>query len=251
MRLDIFIAQKFSYTRNKAQQFIEGGLIKVNKKVITKVSFTVEGAEEILLEEDKKIHWVSRSAGKLDGFFEQLQWEWIFFSIKGSRCLDIGSSTGGFTQILLERDAWSIDAIDVWSNQLDAIIRNNKKVTSYENTDIRNFPTPEKKYDAITIDVSFISLKEIIPELKRFSHENTEIFLLFKPQFEVGKENLRKTGVPKNEKIIYTALVNFRIFLRENAFSLLSEKKANVIGEAWNQEYMFFIKNRAKDPWHL
>ncbi len=122
-------------------------------------------------------------------------------------------------------------------------IKNNPRVTSYEQTDIRKFPSSchpggvvardlvsEKKvYDIITCDVSFISLKEIIPELARFAHEDTEIFLLFKPQFEVGREQLRKTGVPKDKKIVEEKLGEFEIFLSEQGFTLIKKSPSTVI----------------------
>lgn len=103
--------------------------------------------------------------------------------------------------------------MDVGTLQLHETIRGNPSVTSYEQTDIRKFPS--KVYDVIVCDVSFISLREIVPELARFANGTTDIFLLFKPQFEVGRDQLRKTGVPKDKKIVEQKLAEFEAFLTE------------------------------------
>lgn len=106
-----------------------------------------------------------------------------------------------------------------------------------------NIPTYKNfAYDIITIDVSFISLREIIPELDHFAESHTEIFLLYKPQFEVGRSNLRKTGIPRDEEIIMKSLRNFEGFLHERRYTLLVREKASVIGEAGNQEWMMWIQ---------
>lgn len=156
-------------------------------------------------------------------------------------CLDIGSSTGGFTQILLERGARRVVAVDVGTDQLHLSLRGDPHIELYENTDIRTFSKIEK-FDIITIDVSFISLREIVPELQRFMKEDTDIFLLFKPQFEVGRANLRKTGVPKSEGIIDLSLHDFQIFLEHAGFTIMKVSKAQVVGEAGNQEYMMWVR---------
>ncbi len=242
MRIDQYLTTRYGFTRNKAQQLIKNGLISIDGIIRTKTAFEVSDKDTLEIKQDKSIVWVSRSAGKLDGFFEALDSTSRDYHIQDARCLDIGSSTGGFTQVLLEYWAYHVDAVDIGSDQLHASIRNNKKVSSHEKTDIRKFPAPEEPYDIITVDVSFISIEEILPELQRFSDENTEIFLLFKPQFEVGRTNLRKTGVPKSEWVVEKALVSFLVLLWELDYSVLFGEKASVVGEAGNQEYMFFIK---------
>lgn len=236
MRLDQYIATTYSLTRNKAQQLIDAGLVSVNEKVITKASHEITGEQVCEIKEDKSFVWVSRSAGKLDGFLEEFR----DVSILWKNCLDIGSSTGGFTQVLLERWASHVDAVDVGTDQLHEKIRTHPGVTSYEQMDIRKFLS--KKYDFITCDVSFISLREIIPELERFANKNTDIFLLFKPQFEVGRENLRKTGVPKDKKIVEKKLAEFEVCLSEQGFRLIKKSPSTVIGEAGNEEWMMRVK---------
>lgn len=239
MRLDQYIATTYAFTRNKAQALISAGLVSVNEKTITRTSYEVSGEEDFLIQVDKRIQWVSRSAGKLDGFFREIG----VIEIDWKNCLDIGSSTGGFTQILLERWAHHIDAVDVGTDQLHETIKKNPRVTSYEQMDIRKFSP--KQYDIIVCDVSFISLRDIIPELERFAGIDTEIFLLFKPQFEVGREHLRKTGVPKDKKIVEQKLGEFELFLVEQGFHLIKKSPATVIGEAGNEEWMMRINRKS------
>ena len=168
-------------------------------------------AEDVIeILENQKIHWVSRSAEKLHGFLEHH--DEIRVKIQNAECLDVGASTGGFTQILLENDAQHIDAVDVGTRQLAQVLRQNPRVTSCENTDIREFST-HKKYDIIVCDASFISLQKILLSMKNFSQAKTIFIILFKPQFEVGKNHITKSGVPKNEKIILEVMENFEKFL--------------------------------------
>ena len=115
-------------------------------------------------------------------------------------CLDIGASTGGFTQVLLMRGVQSVCAVDVGTLQLHPSIRADSRVTSFENMDIRNYQATTS-FDLIVGDISFISLTKLIDSILLLASIQTEIILLYKPQFEVGSENLRKTGVPKSELI--------------------------------------------------
>lgn len=213
MRLDVALAERYSFTRNKAQQLIALGLISVNGKNITKTSFEVVADDIVHVEEDRRVHWVSRSAEKLIGFLEQSGNERLLQKVSGSTCLDVGSSTGGFTQVLLEHGAMHVDAVDVGTNQLHESIRNDARVTSYEEMDIRSFVSNHAPYDIIVCDASFISLMELLSSICSFADRETDIILLFKPQFEVGKEHLRKTGVPKDEKSVQDAMNRFEKYV--------------------------------------
>lgn len=112
---------------------------------------------------------------------------------------------------------------------------------SFEDTDIRDFK-PDKPYDIIVSDVSFISLEKILASLVPMCNETTVFILLFKPQFEVGKDFLTKTGLPKNEKIVQQSLQNFRKFLENKHFHILYEEKSILMGEAGNQEWIFCLQ---------
>ena len=236
MRLDIYIAEKFGYSRNKAKSFVDNSLVTVNTKICNKPSYEVSEWDTIEISDAPELSWVSRSAGKLEGLLSEI---WVG-SLANKNALDIGSSTWGFTQILLAHDIVHVTAVDVGTDQLHPSICSDSRVTSHENTDIRSF-TPSETYDVITIDVSFISLREIVPVLAGFMHEHTDIYLLYKPQFEVGKTNLRKTGVPKDDKIIQKSLREFHEFLWLSGYSVEHLMKASVVGEAGNQEYMMHV----------
>ena len=238
MRLDIYIAEHYGYSRNKAKSFIESGLVSVNAIICNKPSYEVIDWSIIEISEAQEREWVSRSAGKLLGIFEAV---WVEHLDKKT-AIDIGSSTGGFTQILLQYGVSSVTAIDVGTQQLHSSLRSDARVELHENTDIREF-FPDITYDIITVDVSFISLREIVPVFARFSHRDTDIYLLYKPQFEVGKSNLRKTWVPKDDKIVQKALSEFQEFLSQSGYSVSHLMKASVVGEAGNQEYMMHVAN--------
>ena len=233
MRIDKYIAQTYGFSRNKVQQFIDAGLILKNKIAISRASEKMIAEDVIEILENQKIHWVSRSAEKLHGFLEHH--DEIRAKIQNAECLDVGASTGGFTQILLENGAQHIDAVDVGTRQLAQVLRQNSRVTSCENTDIREFST-HKKYDIIVCDASFISLQKILLSMKNFSQAKTIFIILFKPQFEVGK----------NQKIILEAMENFEKFLWENNLEILHKEKSVLIGEAGNQEWVYALQNTQK-----
>lgn len=241
MRLDLAISEQFGYSRNKARSFIESGLVSIDAKICKKPSQEVPEWHTLSISDAPELEWVSRSAGKLEWLLEVI---WVD-SIHWKSCLDIGSSTGGFTQILLAHGALRVTAVDVGTDQLHPSIRSDERVVSHENTDIRTF-APWETYDVITIDVSFISLREIIPVLPRFMTADTDIYLLYKPQFEVGRTNLRKTWVPRDDKVVTKTLAAFQDFLVTSGFCMKHIMKAAVIGEAGNQEYMMWLRAYSK-----
>lgn len=226
MRLDKYLSEYHSITRNRAQFLISEGLVSVNGKLIQKASFMVGETDSVEVAEDRRVNFVSRSAIKLDTFLDE-----IGLGVTGMICLDIGASTGGFTQVLLERGAARVVAVDVGTSQLHDSIRSAARVLSIENTDIRDFaaifhsttssPTlllegegGIEYFDLIVGDISFISLTKLMDSILALASAETEIILLYKPQFEVGKENLRKTGVPKTDAIVQKKFAEFQDFLR-------------------------------------
>lgn len=247
MRLDQYVATKLNLSRNRAQFLIDEKLVKVNSQINTKSSLNLKGTDIVEIIEDKKVEYVARSALKLDAFLNEidLQIEW-------KMCLDAGASTGWFTQILLERWANKVIAVDVWTSQLHEKIRSDSRVISIENTDIRDFKIENlstlensnliQYFDIIVADLSFISLHKIIDNLKNLSWTNTNLVLLFKPQFEVGRINLKKTWVPKDEKVIAASLEKFKIVCKETWFWITKISESKLPGEAWNKEYFILLK---------
>ena len=161
-------------------------------------------------------------------------------NLAGADVLDVGSSTGGFVQILLQRGAKSVTALDVGSSQLSEILRRNPRVIVRENTDIREFES-EKKFDLITCDVSFISLNLILKSLASLA--KSALIVLFKPQFEVGAEIKRnKKGVLKDEKAVRAARAKFERLCAELGLVVLQTSACKITGKEGNREFFYLLK---------
>ncbi len=246
MRLDHFLVSQYGFTRNKSQQLIELGLVMVDGKIQNKASLSIWEDQEITITEDRRVTWVSRSAEKLMGFLETTKYP---INITGSHCLDVGSSTGGFTQVLLSEWAEHIDAVDVGTNQLHESIRLHPNISSYEQMDIRVFSkqhNSDSSYSIIVCDASFISLVEIIDAILSLASISTYIILLYKPQFEVWREYLRKTGVPKDQKIVDEKMKEFEVMLHSKNCTILEKGKSSLMGEAGNQEWIYMIQKKSQ-----
>ena len=210
MRLDDKVKELFNISKTKAQKYIREGIVKVDNKIITKPGYILKDEEKNnkkeynieIIEEKNRYIYVSQGALKLKKAVKEFNLEEI---LKDNICIDIGSSTGGFTEILLENDVKKVYSIDVGTSQLDERLKKNNKVISIENTDFRNIQIDkENKFrndniDTIVGDLSFISLKKIIDKIVEIAPEN--MILLIKPQFEVGEDIARKyNGVIDDKK---------------------------------------------------
>ncbi len=233
MRLDHYLVEKaFVDSRNKAQQLIKDKKVTVNDRVTTKSAFKINDETVKVLGDDL---YVSRSALKLKSFLPLLP-----FTCKEMEVLDIGSSTGGFTEVLLEEGVSHVDAVDVGSEQLHASLRNHPKVSSFEKTDIRGFQN-NKRYDLVTSDVSFISLSHILDDVERLAKQ--WIILLFKPQFEVGREVKRDNhGVVKDDKAVAKAMLHFEDSCSIKGWELIAKEEAHIRGKEGNVEYCYCYK---------
>ena len=234
MRLDNYLVeQKLVGSRNKAQEIIKNSLVQVNGKIVNKSSLKIGVEDRVEVEEHKE--YVSRSAYKLAYFLEELQ-----LDVRDKIALDIGSSTGGFTQVLLENGVSEVTAVDVGKEQLHKSIKNNPKVYSYESCDIRKFQT-EKRFNLVVSDVSFISLHYILDDVDRLATE--DIILLFKPQFEVGKEAKRDNhGVVLDKKIIVDAMIKFENACTLKKWKLVLKSPSKLTGKEGNLEYCYYFK---------
>ena len=234
MRLDQYLKDNFPIqSRNKASELIKAKKIRVNNKIITKPSFIVDGLPNIEILEDD--FFVSRAAYKLKYFIEELS----NINLANKNALDIGSSTGGFTQILLENSICSVTCVDVGYNQLHEKIKANKKILFYEKTDIRNFKA-NQKFDVITCDVSFISILNILNDIHRLA--KNEIIILFKPQFEVGTNIKRdKKGVVKDKNAITKARETFINKTKLLNWKILYNSKSKLQGKDGNEEEFFYF----------
>ncbi|MGE4461880.1 MAG: TlyA family RNA methyltransferase [Arcobacter sp.] len=234
MRLDLYLTTNFNIqSRNKASELIKSNKVKCDGQIITKPSFNVEEFHKIeLLEED---FYVSRAAYKLKYFLEELK----KFHLKDKNCLDIGSSTGGFTQILLENEVKKVTCVDVGNNQLHERIKHNPKISFFENTDIRDF-TSSDLFEVVTCDVSFISILNIIEDINRLAFK--DIIILFKPQFEVGTNVKRdKKGVVKDLNAINIARENFLAKTIQLNWKLIYSNYSKLQGKDGNAEELFYF----------
>lgn len=233
MRLDQYLVEhSFVDSRNKAQTLIKEGSVRVDDKIIKKSSFKIDG-ESVSVDADRV--YVSRAAMKLKGFLPELP-----FEVTGMNTLDIGASTGGFTEVLLEFGADHVDAVDVGSEQLHVNLRENARVASIENMDIRKF-TSKSPYELVVSDVSFISLLNILNDVDRLASK--WIILLFKPQFEVGREIKRdRNGVIKDEKAIAKAMLTFEDACQLKGWKSVAKSEAIVKGKEGNIEYCYCYK---------
>ena len=234
MRLDQYIKEHYNIqSRNKANELIKSNKIKIDNQIITKPSFDVTEDNKIeILEED---FYVSRAAYKLKYFLKELP----KLDLENKNALDIGSSTGGFTQILLEENIKSVTCVDVGSNQLHDRIKFNSKITFYENMDIRKFKSQED-YNIVTCDVSFISILNILEDINRLSSD--KIIILFKPQFEVGTNVKRdKKGVVIDKKAIVRARDNFLVQTKLLNWELKYNSISKLQGKDGNEEELFYF----------
>ncbi len=196
MRLDLYLVkQGYFASRTKAREAIDNGRVKVNGK-LAKASFPVLGTEEIILEVDAN-GYVSRGGFKLEHALEVFS-----LNVTELRALDIGASTGGFTDCLLKKGVQEVVALDVGKDQLAKTLKTDPRVISLEKTNIRTLsPLKIGQFEIITIDVSFISLDKFLHRLPLFMKPEAEIVALIKPQFEAGKNKVDKHGVIKDPHI--------------------------------------------------
>lgn len=240
MRLDQELVQrKLCESRTEAQELITSGLVFVDGIVTTKKTKKVEDTTEIKV--TGKREFVSRGGNKLQGVLIHLYKNnddiAQFFAKK--RALDIGSSTGGFTDCLLRYGVDSVDAVDVGTNQLHTKIKEDQRVTSYENTDIRTFKGNKDLYHIIVADLSFIPLEKVIDTIISFGKKDTTFFLLIKPQFEVGKGNTKK-GIVKEQNLIDTILIKYKNLAEEEGLKDIQIITSSIQGGDGNQEYFLY-----------
>jgi 23S rRNA (cytidine1920-2'-O)/16S rRNA (cytidine1409-2'-O)-methyltransferase len=236
-RLDVLLFEKgFVETRTKAQAFIMGGSIFVNNQVYYKPSALVNEDDEI---EVKNINpYVSRGGLKLESALNALN-----IDVKGYICLDIGASTGGFTDCMLQRGAVKVYAVDVGAGQLHYKLRNDKRVINIENVNFRYFDNSllKDKIDFATIDVSFISLDKILPVAYKSISEKGFILAMIKPQFELEPSEIKK-GVVRDEKLRQKAINKVKNFALNLDFKIISEADSGLKGPKGNLEHFVLLQ---------
>ncbi|HIM94332.1 MAG TPA: TlyA family RNA methyltransferase [Campylobacterales bacterium] len=232
-RLDKYLVENNHFeSRNRAIDAIKRGKVFVDGK---KAKPSTQCDENSNIDINSEKFYVSRASKKLELFLEEYPMD-----LKGKIALDIGSSTGGFVQILLENEVKSVTAVDVGSNQLHHSLRDNPKIKVFEETDIRAFKTDEI-FEIVTCDVSFISILHIIDDIDRLS--DRDMVLLFKPQFEVGRNVKRDSrGVVIDDKAIKIAIESFENRTSELGWKLCYSTISKLAGKSGNVEYIYHFR---------
>jgi 23S rRNA (cytidine1920-2'-O)/16S rRNA (cytidine1409-2'-O)-methyltransferase len=236
-RLDqILVRNGLVPTRSQAEGYIKLGYVKVDDQQITKAGFQVDENAKIELNIEQQ--YVSRAALKLASVSEKLK-----LDFSGKVVLDAGSSTGGFTQYALLHSAAKVIAVDVGTNQLHPALREDPRIELHENTDIRDFKT-NQKIDLALIDVSFISMREVLPAVAGLIGKHGQIAAMVKPQFEGGNKDKHK-GVVKNNKMRRGILKDFEAWTKSD-FVIIDKADSEVAGAKGNLERFYLLKKRAQ-----
>jgi 23S rRNA (cytidine1920-2'-O)/16S rRNA (cytidine1409-2'-O)-methyltransferase len=235
-RLDAYLTQqKLSPTRSQASSVIRLGEVKVNNIVITKPGYVVHGDDIIVLKQRER--YVSRAGLKLASVANKLD---VRFT--DAVVLDVGSSTGGFTDYALKHGAKKVFAVDVGTEQLHPSLRSDARIELHEKTDIRDF-TPSEQPDVVVMDVSFISLRDILPHIAAVSGPKTAIVAMLKPQFEAGRAQVNK-GVIKNDSVRRQILKDFESWTRDY-FVIHDKADSDVAGAKGNRERFYLLRTTA------
>ena len=240
-RLDKYLVEmNFVETRSKAQELISGGVVQVDGKIQTKASFNVADGAEIKILENDVLKYVSRGGLKLEKAIKVFN-----LDFKNKIVLDIGSSTGGFTDCALQHGARKVVAVDVGSDLMHKSLRENLKVELFENTNVKNLDKKKfKDLDLVVVDVSFVSLEHIV---EKVYSENVQVDMvcLIKPQFECGKQIATKyNGVIKSKTVHKNVLNNVIKFFNKNNFYLQGLDFSPIKGGDGNIEYIAHFTNK-------
>jgi 23S rRNA (cytidine1920-2'-O)/16S rRNA (cytidine1409-2'-O)-methyltransferase len=232
-RLDQYLAVSGQVnSRSQAESYIKLGQVSVNGQIVTKPGALVSAKDKIKLEASEQ--YVSRAGLKLASVAKALN-----ISFKDKVVLDVGSSTGGFTDYALQNGAKKSIAVELGSDQMHPSLINNPKIELHEKTDIITFQT-DQTVDITVVDVSFISLRIILPSVAKLSTKNTQIVAMVKPQFEAINSQIMHKGVIKNDKIRREILKDFELWARQY-FVIKNKADSLVAGAKGNQERFYLL----------
>lgn len=238
-RIDILVVERgLSESREKAKRIIMAGAVLVDNEIVDKPGTKVKIDSEIRIK-GNPLPYVSRGGLKLEKAITDFQLE-----LKNKIALDIGASTGGFSDCMLQNEISKVYAIDVGYGQLDWKVRSNEKVVPMDRTNIRNVKPEDigELADFVSIDVSFISLKLVLPVVVNLTKDECEIVALIKPQFEVGKDKVGKKGVVKNINDHKKVIKDIYEFCKEIGLYFHNLTYSPVKGAEGNIEYLAYIK---------
>ncbi len=235
VRLDQFVAQRgLAPTRSQAESWIRLGKVFVDGKARTKPGFLVRPDADVQLKASEQ--YVSRAGLKLASVAKTLQ-----LDFKGRVMLDVGSSTGGFTDYALQHGARKVIAVDVGTNQLHPSLHGRPEIELREQTDIRDLTTLSETPDIVVIDVSFVSLRDILPHVARLAGPEALIIAMVKPQFEAAVSSLKHKGVIKNDRMRRDILKDFEDWTRQR-FIIIDKADSDVAGSKGNLERFYALR---------
>ncbi|MAH89491.1 MAG: TlyA family rRNA (cytidine-2'-O)-methyltransferase [Pelagibacterales bacterium] len=236
-RLDkILVYRGYTENTSKAKALIMAGKIIVNGKKVEKAGIKFFENVDIRVI-NKKHQWVSRGGIKLVNAVEKFQ-----INIKDKICADLGASTGGFTEVLLKKNAEHVYCIDVGRGQLDWKLATNNKVTILDKTNARNVDLEkiDKNIEIITCDLSFISIKKALSKIIEFKKKNIKLIALIKPQFELSKDKIGKNGIVTEVKYRNEAVKEISNWLESKNWKVISTIESCITGIKGNQEYFIY-----------
>ena len=239
IRLDVYLTNiGYFETREKARIAIMEGKVFVNNQKEDKPGTMIKEDSNVEFR-GEKLKYVSRGGYKLEKALNVFN-----IDLTGKICVDIGASTGGFTDVMLQNGARKVFAVDCGTNQLDYKLRTDERVVSLENTNARYLTKDDignECIDFVSVDVSFISLDKIICVVYELLKEDGTAVLLIKPQFEAGKELVEKGGVVKNKKTHISVIKRIMDVCRNNGFLIMGLEYSPIKGPAGNIEYLIYI----------
>lgn len=233
-RLDVAMTiRKLVISRSQAESYIRLGQVLVNGNVQKKTGFIVSENDKVEL--TAKQQYVSRAGLKLASVTDIFK-----LDFRSKTVLDVGSSTGGFTDYALRHGAKKVIAVEVGKDQLHPSLRGNDQIELHEQTDIRKFKT-DQLLDIVVADVSFISLRDLLPHIATLCSSRTQLVMMVKPQFEATNQGLKHKGVIKNERVRREILKNFEDWARSN-FVVLKKADSDIAGARGNRERFYLLK---------
>lgn len=238
-RLDRYLVNNnFTYSRTKAKELIKSGSVKVNDNIMTKASYSVKDNDKVEIIDSSSIKYVSRAGLKLEGAIDSFDLE-----LNNKCIMDIGSSTGGFTDCSLRNGAKRVVAIDVGTDLMANSLRNDERVELHEQLNFKNAPSNLfEAIDIIVSDVSFISLKHIIDRIS-LEDEDFELVFLIKPQFECGKEIADKfKGIINDKEVHKDVILDIIAYFKKYGYNIIDLDVSKIQGKSGNIEYLAHFK---------
>ncbi len=243
-RIDRLIVDRgLAESRHKAQALIMARRVLYNGRVIDKAGTLVRDDGEVTIKEGPR--YVSRGGTKLEGALGE---DGFAIDVRGLKVLDVGSSTGGFTDCLLKNGALGVTAVDVGRGIIEASLRDDERVRVLEQTNIRYVTTEElpEKFDMAVIDVSFISLRKVLPRVREFIKDGGRVLALIKPQFEVGKGEVGKGGIVRDSGKHRAVVEGLKTFSKEEGFEVNGVMESPIKGAKGNKEFWIYLTREAR-----